>query len=116
MLSFFFTRIIRRIKPEWIWAFYANKARHLLNQSYFILSFDCDTEEDIMVACDVHQRLKEIGITPVYAVPGELLKKGENVYRKLYETGAEFINHGGREHTYFDKKYQRQASSFFYEQ
>ena len=32
------------------------------------------------------------------------------------ESGAEFINHGGREHTYFDKEKQKYGSCFFYEQ
>jgi hypothetical protein len=99
-----------------MWRIYARKAKKILPQSYLILSFDCDTEEDIAVALDVHFKLKDIGITPVYAVPGELLKKGEKVYRKIHEMGAEFINHGGCEHTYFDENYQRHASCFFYDQ
>ena len=61
-------------------------------------------------------RLLDMGINPVYAVPGALLKKGKKIYKKIYNTGAEFINHGGREHTYFDLKERRHASCFFYEQ
>ncbi|CAO5679939.1 MAG: hypothetical protein HEEMFOPI_01366 [Holosporales bacterium] len=111
-----FHRVINRINPEWMWRIYAHKSKKLLNESYLILSLDCDTEEDIAVAWDVHSKLQQIGITPVYAVPGELLKKGEKVYRKIYETGAEFINHGGCEHTYFDEHNKRHASCFFYDQ
>ncbi len=101
---------------RWLWSLYHNKAKKILPSSFFILSFDCDTEEDIAVAWDVHQTLQEMGILPVYAVPGELLKKGADVYRKIHETGAEFINHGGRAHTYFDAKAQRHVSNFFYDQ
>lgn len=109
-------KVINRINPEWMWRIYAHKAKKILPQSYFILSFDCDTEEDIAVVLDVHSKLEQIGITPVYAVPGELLKKGEKVYSKIHDTGAEFINHGGCEHTYFDEQHKRHASCFFYDQ
>ncbi len=111
-----YIKIANHIHPRILWQLYAHKAKQILPQSYLILSFDCDTEEDIAVALDVHFKLKDIGITPVYAVPGELLKKGEKVYRKIHEMGAEFINHGGCEHTYFDENYQRHASCFFYDQ
>ncbi len=109
-------KIANRIHPRIIWSLYGHKSKKLLNESYLILSFDCDTEEDITCALSVHSKLQEMGITPVYAVPGELLKKGEKGYRKIYETGAEFINHGGCEHTYFDVEKARHASCFFYDQ
>ncbi len=83
---------------------------------YFVLSFDCDTREDAEVAWVVHARLREMGVTPVYAVPGELLNRGERVYRRILEDGAEFINHGYREHTYFDTARGAYASCFFYDQ
>ncbi len=116
MLNNLVIKLFTRINPNFIWYLYSKRCKEIFNKSYFILSFDCDTEEDISAVLKVHLKLQDIGVTPVYAVPGELLKKGENVYRKIYETGAEFINHGGREHTYFDKKYQRHASCFFYDQ
>ncbi len=109
-------RLANRINPKLIFDFYARKFHKRFNKSCLVISFDCDTEEDIKAAWDVHARLTDIGITPVYAVPGALLKKGETVYKKIYETGAEFINHGGREHTYFDKKLNRHTSCFFYDQ
>lgn len=116
MLATYYLKILNRINPDFIWNLYAKKCKKLFSKPYFIFSFDCDTEEDITVAWEVHSKLLDIGITPVYAVPGELLKKGEKVYRKIYETGAEFINHGGREHTYFDTTHNRHASCFFYDQ
>ena len=111
-----YLKIANRINPRVLWSLYAHKSKRTLPQSYFILSFDCDTEEDIAVVLDVHSKLQNLGITPVYAVPGELLKKGEKVYRKIHEAGTEFINHGGCEHTYFDKEKQRHASCFSYDQ
>ncbi len=98
-----------------LWYLYAKKNKTLFNKSYFIFSFDCDTEEDINVALEVHIKLQNLGITPVYAVPGALLQKGASVYKKILQTGAEFINHGGREHTYFDAMHKRYASCFFYD-
>jgi hypothetical protein len=108
-------KILNRIHPNLIWYLYAIKSKKIFTKPYFILSFDCDTERDIAVVLDVHSKLCDIGICPVYAIPGELLKKGEKVYRKIFESGAEFINHGGREHTYFDTIYNRHASCFFYD-
>lgn len=87
-----------------------------IDRLYFVLSFDCDTKEDAEVAWNVYARLQEKGVTPVYAVPGELLNRGEPVYRRILESGAQFINHGYREHTYFDTARGAYASSFFYDQ
>lgn len=111
----FFDKLFRRLPPQFIWWIYSQKSR-FLRKSYFILSFDCDTEDDIRVGLSVHEKLQDIGITPVYAVPGALLIKGAKAYQKIYSTGAEFINHGGREHTYFDEINNRYASNFFYDQ
>jgi hypothetical protein len=83
---------------------------------YFILSFDCDTHEDAGIALKVHHRLRTLGVTPTYAVPGELLNKSERVYREIAESGGEFINHGYRDHTYFDTARGYYASCFFYDQ
>lgn len=111
-----FLKLLHRIHPSLVWYLYAQKSKKILpQQSKFILSFDCDTEEDIAVVLDVHQKLQSMGITPVYAVPGELLKKGSKVYTQIHQSGAEFINHGGREHTYFDTVHNRHASCFFYD-
>lgn len=85
-----------------------------LDKAYFILSFDCDTPDDIDVVWNVHSRLIDMEIKPVYAVPGELLNRGEKVYRRISETGGEFINHGHTQHTYFDKSAGRHRSHFFY--
>lgn len=116
MISSFVLKSLHRMNPEWLWHVYRYKSHKILNKSYLILSFDCDTEEDISCVEEVHTQLSNLGVTPVYAVPGELLKKGAHIYRKIFENGAEFINHGGRSHTYFDKKNNRHASCFFYDQ
>lgn len=100
-----------------LWSRYGRLSRGAgIAKPYFVLSFDCDTEEDIAVAEPVHRRLRDMGVTPVYAVPGELLKKGEAAYRRILDAGGEFINHGYREHTYFDAARGRHASCFFYDQ
>jgi hypothetical protein len=95
----------------------ARFARKLgLDRVYLVLSFDYDTDEDAAVAWDVHDRLAGLGVKPVYAVPGELLRRGSDVYTRIAADGSEFINHGGVEHTYFDEELGRQASNFFYDQ
>jgi hypothetical protein len=87
-----------------------------LDRLYLILSFDCDRESDIAAAWEVHGRLMDMGICPAYAVPGELLAKGASVYRRIAETGAEFLNHGYRDHMYFNAKIGLHESCFFYDQ
>lgn len=86
-----------------------------LKDKCFLLSFDCDTSKDIEVVEYVHNRLKGMGITPTYAVPGELLVEGAEIYRKLSDQGAEFINHGYRSHTSYCSKNKSYLSTLFYE-
>lgn len=86
-----------------------------IRRLYLVLSFDCDTDEDIAAAWDVHRRVRDLGIRPVYAVPGELLLKGQEVYRRIAATGAEFINHGFTQHTFRAPGSDDYQSCFFYD-
>ncbi len=100
-----------------LFARYAARARAAgIDRLYLVLSFDCDTAEDIAVAAAVHARMRALGIVPAYAVPGELLAEGADVYRAIAADGAEFLNHGYRRHTYFDEAAGRHRSCFFYDQ
>lgn len=100
-----------------LWRRQAEQARALgLQSPLMILSFDCDTPDDIAAMARLHPRLQGLGITPVLAVPGDLLRAGAEVYRRLHEAGAEFLNHGGRQHTFFDESAGRWASCFFYDE
>jgi len=92
-----------------------NAVRCGLDRLYLVLSFDCDTPDDIAVAWDVHVRLLDMGICASYAVPGALLREGAGVYRRIADTGAEFLNHGGRSHAEFDHHFQRYRSTYFYD-
>lgn len=105
------------LSPGGLWERYGELCRQAgVGGPYFVLSFDCDTEDDARAAWDVHAHLMDLGVMPTYAVPGELLQRGEAVYRRILENGAEFINHGYREHTYFDTARGAHASCFFYDQ
>jgi hypothetical protein len=107
--------VLQRLKPDWL----VDRLEKLgakagLSRPAFLLSFDCDTDRDIALSWDVHTRLRGMGITPVYAVPGELLERGQDVWRRIGDSGAEFINHGFRCHTvYRDGQY---VSNVFYDQ
>ena len=87
-----------------------------LRESVFVLSFDCDTELDISVVEDVHAKLTQSGIKPIYAVPGELLIQGSKVYRRIHASGAEFINHGYKRHSEVSLPNRKYYGTFFYEQ
>ena len=106
--------ILQRIAPGvQIARLEKQSARAGLKKPAFTLSFDCDTDRDIAVARPVHERLLEMGITGIYAVPGELLERGREVWARIANTGAEFMNHGYREHTVYDGG--RYVSTLFYD-
>jgi len=95
---------------------YQRAARNLgFKKSYLVLSFDCDTEKDIEVIEDVHNRVTSLGAHPIYAVPGELLLLGADVYRRMKKAGAEFINHGYLSHTSYDPTSRNYVSTLFYD-
>ena len=106
-----------RISVAGVLAAYGRRARAAgLDGLRLIVSFDCDTEDDIEAATDVHARMLDMGIMPAYAVPGALLAEGASVYRAIAATGAEFLNHGDRRHMVFDVASGRHESCFFYDQ
>lgn len=115
--NFAATYALSRVIPGIFRKRYTSLARGAgFNCSYFLLSFDCDTEKDIEVVEDVHQRLGDLGIVPSYAVPGELLKQGRLVYRRLVDEGAEFINHGYLSHTSYAAATRSYTSTIFYDE
>lgn len=85
-----------------LWRQYDQLARAQgLDRLYLLLSFDCDTPEDIAAAAELDHWLAGLGLRRTYAVPGEQLIQGAETYRRLAESGADFINHGQRPHTEF---------------
>lgn len=64
----------------------------------------------------MHRKMMDLGVMPAYAVPGELLAEGEGTYRRIAATGAEFLNHGYRRHTFFDAAAGAHRSCFFYDE
>lgn len=98
-------------------ASHARRARAAgLDRLVAVVSFDCDTDLDLDVVGEVHERMGQIGIVPAYAVPGELLQRGHAVYAGIAASGAEFLNHGHRQHCTFDPVSRTYESSFFYDE
>lgn len=109
-------RLRHRLDHDGLFERYAALCRRQgLERVWLVLSFDCDTDEDARVVESVHGRLMEIGVCPVYAVPGEVLRQSPDVYGRIAATGAQFINHGNRAHTYFDPRQGHNVSSFFFD-
>jgi hypothetical protein len=104
-------RLVNRYFPALLWK--KAKQTKYKNKKH-ILILDCDTDLDIKVVWTVHERLKTIGIKPIYAVPGEMLLKGLDVYTKIRNEGFEFINHGFKQHTVVDDERLQYKSTFFY--
>ena len=48
-----------------------------------------------------HAWMRERGMKATFAVPGEQLEQGADIYRELANQGADFINHGALPHTEF---------------
>lgn len=104
-----------RLGSERLFHRYGALARRAgLERLYLVLSFDCDTDEDAEVAPEVHARLLDLGVAASYAVPGEILERGAAAYRAIAASGAEFLNHGYREHTV--KRGGVYTSTLFYHQ
>lgn len=103
--------------PKMKWGRFDTLARKAgLNQLYFILSFDCDTHDDARCVLKVDERLRVMGINPIYAVPGEILEEGLSTYTELAQRGAEFINHGHTKHTFWNTDNNRHESCYFYDE
>jgi hypothetical protein len=109
------TVVWERRAPEKLFERYGRLARGAgVDDLSLVLSFDCDTLQDAQVAWEVHERLIAIGVTASYAVPGEILERGAGVYQRIAATGAEFLNHGYREHTVLEDGVY--TSTLFYDQ
>jgi hypothetical protein len=110
-------RFLGKVSPTLLWKFFQMQcSRTGLKNPKYLLTFDCDTDLDISVVTDVHKRLSTLGITPVYAVPGELLERGLSSYRALAESGVEFLNHGYKQHTFVDSNRTSYTSTYFYDE
>lgn len=102
-----------RVFPQLFWQWYSLQARQQgFDRLYLVLSFDCDTRQDIEAAEGLHVWLSEHNIKTTFAVPGVQLEEGAMVYRAIARLGADFINHGARSHTEWKK--DRYVSSAFY--
>jgi hypothetical protein len=109
--------IISKFNPELLFRRYVQLAKEQgIDKPYFILSFDCDTEKDTDVVEEVHSRLIDMEVMPMYAVPGELIEKRGEVYKRIASTGAVFMNHGYKLHTYYDHELKEYKSCFFYDE
>ena len=94
---------IYRLFPDYFWKPYARFSKSLgIEKPFLILSFDCDTDEDIIAAKKIHDWLGERNSKGVFAVPGTQLRKGKNEFRQMSKEGACFINHGGAAHAKYE--------------
>lgn len=85
-----------------------------LRRPHFVLSFDCDTDADSAVVGALHTRLRSSGLSPLYAVAGEVLAAAAGDYRAIAEEGAVFLNHGFRRHAAHDATSGDVTSTYFY--
>ena len=103
--NYYYWKFITSLNQNFYYKKYTESAKNCgLNEIYLILSFDCDTQEDINVLKDLNNKLIKMDIKPIYAIPGELLLSNRSIVKSVRDAGAEFINHGYKIHTQFDKK------------
>lgn len=106
-----------RVAPRFLWKIFDLQCvRSGFSLPKFALTFDCDTQIDYRVLPSVHEKLAGLGITPIYAVPGQLIEEGIDTYKAIAKLGAEFINHGYLQHTIVDEKRTQYVSTLFYDQ
>jgi hypothetical protein len=116
-LEEFVIRSVGKATPRLLWKVFDMKCMAAgFTDPKFVLTFDCDTRLDYEVLPFVHERLAELGIMPVYAVPGQLVEEGIETYKKIAESGAEFINHGYLQHTIVNERRSQYISTLFYDQ
>ena len=110
-------RFVGKISPNMLWKLFRLQCSWTgIESAKYLLTFDCDTDLDIEVVSEVHAKLSNLGITPVYAVPGHLIERGLDTYKALANLGAEFLNHGYVQHTTVDANRAKYTSTFFYDQ
>lgn len=89
-----------RFSPGLFWNTYSLLTRRLgIESLYVILSYDCDTPKDAEASMELFAWLRKQNIPATFAVPGVQLEIGERQYKSLRDSGAQFINHGGSDHT-----------------
>lgn len=94
------TNVRYRSFPGLFWRKYSDQARKAgITGLYFILSYDCDTDEDVSASLKLYEWLSKRDIPATFAVPGSQLEHGRKEYKQLDRAGAHFINHGGAAHT-----------------
>lgn len=91
---------LTKLFPGVFWNYLDRQSRKFnLDRLHVILSFDCDTPEDAAAAEKLYRSLERFQFKAAFAVPGEQLKEGADVYRTLAKKGVPFLNHGYLPHT-----------------
>ena len=112
-LNIFFYKFILRLRKK-IYFDNLNKwSINNLTKSYFIVSFDFETQRDIDIIENLTEKLVKINIIPFYAIPGELILKNLPLIKKLSNI-ITFINHGFKTHTKYCTKTKTNHSSYSY--
>ena len=91
--------LLLKILPNYIFhkKFFFEKS---IVKKQFLLSFDCDVQEDIDCLPKLLIKLDKIGIKPSLAIPGELIENNIDMLKDLTKKyNIEFINHGYFTHT-----------------
>lgn len=124
-----FTKLVKAVRDPglaWAWAYGRMRPRQAAQRSIalarraglrkpcFVLSFDCDTDADSAVVGAMHTRLRAGGLSPLYAVAGEVLAAAADDYRAIARDGAVFLNHGFRRHAAIDAGSGNVVSTYFY--
>jgi peptidoglycan/xylan/chitin deacetylase (PgdA/CDA1 family) len=85
--------------PDAVFRHYSSRcAAAGVDKVYLVLTFDCDTDQDIDAARELDIELRRRGIRAGYAVPGVQLERGAATWREIEAAGAEFLNHGWQAH------------------
>jgi len=77
-------------------------SRQNITRPYLIISFDCDTPQDVAASLEFIPWFIERNIKAVFAVPGTRLEASSADFKNIFQMGFEFMNHGYLEHAAYD--------------
>ncbi len=89
------SKIINKLFPNIFFIFFHKKKARLLKLStpIYILSFDIDYSEDVILIPKILKVLKKYSIVASFACIGKLIEKYPGIHKKIIIDGHEILNH-----------------------
>src|SRR3989344_5400861 len=89
------SKLINKLFPNLFFNFFHKKKARLLKLSspIYILSFDIDYSEDVLLIPKILKTLKKYSIISSFACIGKLIEKYPQIHKEIITQGHEILNH-----------------------